>query len=129
MKCIEILKDDHRLILRAMAVANRMAQVFFEKKRVATSDVKSLLEFIREFADHLHHKMEEDVLFVWMKEHGFPVQGGPIACMMIEHDVGRGYVQAIEDELAKGTPEAPQSIEAVASSLIDIASHLENHIY
>ncbi len=57
--------------------------------------------FVREYADGIHHRKEEDVLFPGLCAAGMPNEGGPVGVMLHEHDIGRGHIRAIVESLDK----------------------------
>lgn len=126
-KAIDILTEEHRLILRAMIIAEKMAAAFEKDASVREDDARALLDFIANFADNFHHKKEEDILFKWMGERGFPVEGGPIAVMLAEHDIGRGFATDAKDALQ--SPPSPESLACLIQNLRHFAAHLRQHIF
>jgi len=92
---IRKLMDEHRVIesvLDAVAAYGVGLRGAGESSR---EDLGRFVTFIREYADAYHHGKEEDMLFRVMVEAGVPVDGGPIAVMLAEHDEGRRYVGAL----------------------------------
>ena len=118
---------EHELILQALdALEKKVAAVqaggapdraYFEKA----------VEFLRTFADKCHHGKEEEILFKRMADRGFPLQGGPIAVMLHEHEMGRAFIKGIAEGAAKiGTdPVAAKQIAENAKGYIEL---LRNHI-
>jgi hemerythrin-like domain-containing protein len=108
----QILKDEHTLILEALdGVERKLAaleagatpdQAYFEKA----------VKFIRTFADECHHGKEENLLFKTMVDRGFPLQGGPIAVMLSEHEAGRGYIREMA-EASAGVGQDPAATEKI----------------
>jgi hemerythrin-like domain-containing protein len=87
----QILSDEHRVIERVLGTVEKLA-----KGPVgALEPWKKALDFIHHFADQCHHFKEEKVLFPAMEAHGIPSAGGPIGMMLMEHEEGRSYVQAM----------------------------------
>ena len=127
MKSIQILMDEHRLIERGLNVLNSIAVEYNKSKEIIVQDVQNMIHFIQDFADDFHHKKEEDILFAWMREQGFPTDGGPIHCMLEEHNVGRRYVTIIEQEL-KNHPQ-PEASTSVINAMLELSNHLNAHIY
>lgn len=84
---IEILKEEHNLIINALNILESFTKL--DLKKVLVSDVKRLLEFFSQFADKCHHAKEEDLLFPLAEKKGIQKEGGPIGVMLIEHDEGR----------------------------------------
>lgn len=90
------LIDEHRLILRILAVLEKRAL------RVADGAVPdpefflAAVDFIRNYADRFHHAKEEDVLFAALVANGMPREHSPVAAMLLEHEQGRAHVRALE---------------------------------
>ena len=129
----QVLMAEHELILEALdALEKKVAaiqtgaapdHVYFEKA----------VAFLRGFADRCHHGKEEDLLFKRMAERGIPVQGGPIAVMLSEHQAGRAFIRGIAEGAAKlGTdPPATTQIAENARGYVDLLrahSGKENNI-
>ena len=127
MKATEILIHEHELILRGVAVLERMARRANAGQDVPAGDARSIIEFIRKFADGCHHAKEEGVLFPAMIAAGIPAQGGPVAVMLGEHDQGRAAVKAM-DEAVAGFGSDPAAPKAFASAAFAYATLLTNHI-
>lgn len=101
----EILTNEHKLILKVLAVLERVGTRASQEKVLDLPDGHRLVEFFRTFADKCHHGKEEAHLFPAMEARGFPRQAGPIAVMLYEHDQGRNYVRqmaAAMDRIAAG---------------------------
>jgi hemerythrin-like domain-containing protein len=97
MSAIETLMEEHRIIESGLDALERFAQAAGSgpvAEEAAT--LADFVTFIREFADAHHHGKEEDLLFVAMVDAGFPREGGPIAVMLHEHDLGRAYVGRLD---------------------------------
>jgi len=96
-----VLAQEHDLILQALDALevrlNRLEaggaadRAYFEKA----------VEFLRTFADACHHGKEEALLFKAMVNRGFPLQEGPIAVMLSEHETGRAFIRGIADAAAR----------------------------
>lgn len=89
------LENDHIHILRLIDVMEAITQ----KSEADTAHLETIVGLIRNFADGLHHNKEENLLFPKMVEKGFSFQQGPIAVMMHDHELGRGYVKGIVENL------------------------------
>lgn len=118
----QVLMAEHELILEALDALERKVAAI----RAGTTPDRAYFEkavgFLREFADKCHHGKEENLLFKRMTERGFPVQSGPIAVMLSEHEAGRAYIRGIADGAAKlGTdPAAADRIADNARGYIDL---------
>jgi hemerythrin-like domain-containing protein len=127
MRATEILAHEHELILRAVAVLDRMAERASTGTTVPASDVRAIIEFIRKFADGCHHAKEEGVLFPALIAAGVPRDGGPIAVMLHEHDLGRAAVHAM-DQAVSGFGSDSNSPHAFAQAARSYTALLSNHI-
>jgi hemerythrin-like domain-containing protein len=128
MEATDILIREHELILRGVAVLERMARRANAGHDVPAGDANSIIEFIRSFADGCHHAKEEGVLFPAMIAAGIPAQGGPVAVMLGEHDQGRAAVKAMAHAVA-GFGSDPAASEAFASAAFAYSTLLTNHIF
>lgn len=98
-KPMQILVEEHEVISSVLnaveAVANRegepFPQEFYEKA----------FDFFPTFADKCHHAKEEVHLFPLLEARGLPRDGGPIGCMLHEHEEGRGHVAAVREALQR----------------------------
>ncbi|MDE2181126.1 MAG: DUF2249 domain-containing protein, partial [candidate division NC10 bacterium] len=109
----QILKDEHTLILQALDGLERKLAALEAGAAPDRAYFEKAVKFIRTFADQCHHGKEEDLLFKIMVNRGFPLQGGPIAVMLSEHETGRAYIRDMADAAA-----AIGSDPAAASKII-----------
>lgn len=97
MKATEILKEEHRMIERVLAVLDRAAVLLEQEKDVHPDLFPKAVEFIRGFADHCHHGKEEGFLFPLLEQQGVLRKGGPVGVMLTEHEEGRRWVKLMEE--------------------------------
>jgi hemerythrin-like domain-containing protein len=74
---------------------------------------QALADFVSVFAELVdvhHHGKEEDLLFTAMIDAGFPANGGPLAVMLHEHDIGRVHVHALRAAIGNDGADARRSI-------------------
>jgi hemerythrin-like domain-containing protein len=128
MRPTELLKHEHQVILMVLEAAEREAQRIQNTGTVRADDVEHMVDFFRNFADRCHHAKEEDLLFAKMEERGVPVQGGPIAVMLHEHDQGRRHVTAVADALSQAREGDPAALGAVQANLLAFVHLLRAHI-
>jgi hemerythrin-like domain-containing protein len=108
MKATDILMEEHQVILRVITTLEAGALALQRGEPVRAEFFIDAASFIKGFADGCHHQKEEGVLFKEMVASGMPLQGGPIAVMLYEHEQGRAYT--------KGMREAAQRLAAGDSS-------------
>ncbi len=125
----ELLKQEHRSIEEMLKVMEAVCKKLESGEQVSLDDLNNIVEFIKVFADTCHHGKEEDLLFTAMIDAGIPKEGGPVAVMLMEHDMGRNFVkglsQATEDYGKGNTESSAQIIENARN----YASLLSNHIF
>jgi hemerythrin-like domain-containing protein len=124
----ETLKHEHQVILLALGAAERQARQIQETGAVRAETVDEMVDFFRNFADGCHHAKEERLLFVRMQERGMPLQGGPIAVMLQEHDQGRRLVKAVAEALPGARNGDAEAIASVRDNLGTYARFLRAHI-
>lgn len=129
MKPTEQLKKEHEAIKLMMAVLEKICAKLELKEAVSLEHLSGIVEFIRVFADKCHHAKEEDLLFVAMEEAGVPREGGPIGVMLMEHDIGRGYVRELAEAIERyktGDSGASSKIVESARNYINLlTSHID----
>lgn len=128
MKPIEILMSEHRIIEQVLA---RVAKAC-DKADAGSFDAEEFavsLAFFREFADKRHHGKEEAKLFPAMNKHGMPMDSGPLACMLSEHDLGRSLLKVVSDELPASRKGDEAAKKKVVGSYREYIAFLTEHIY
>ncbi|HXX99540.1 MAG TPA: hemerythrin domain-containing protein [Candidatus Limnocylindrales bacterium] len=89
----QILRDEHDAILLMLDALEGVARRLESGDAIALQTLTDFHEFATLFADRCHHGKEEDLLFPFLERKGVPRAGGPLGCMLTEHDEGRGYVR------------------------------------
>jgi hemerythrin-like domain-containing protein len=128
MKATQMLMDEHRIIERVLGALEQAAALADEGQPVRPGLFLEATDFIRDFADGSHHHKEEGVLFGAMIEAGVPVNGGPIAVMLAEHEQARDLTRAMREaaeQWASGDEQARRRATRAAHSY---AALLRQHI-
>lgn len=128
-RSIEVLKEEHQVILRALRVTEAMCRTFVMAGEARLSDLNDMIDFIKSYADDFHHMKEEDVLFKWIAERGIAIAEGPVQVMLSEHDIGRDYVRAVQEVLLDANSCAPKKVEIIVRNLGGFISNLAAHIF
>lgn len=116
---IAMLRHEHEVILRALALSERLGQSLESGEAVDRKALAWLVEFFRIFADRCHHGKEEEHLFPALERCGIPKEGGPLGVMLHEHEEGRALVRAMaegDDRLAA---------EAIRGYVTLLRAHIE----
>ena len=125
MKAINMLVVEHDHILKMIAVTR---QLLANKATLNIDHVEQIVDFIKHFADKYHHLKEEDVLFMEMEKHGMQRESGPIAVMLHEHNLGRGYIKQVEEGIVQWKSGNHKAVNYIADNLINYCNLLTNHI-
>lgn len=91
------LEEDHALILRAVAVLERLGSALGASGPVDRGALAWLVDFFRGFVDGCHHAKEERYLFPLLESRGLPREGGPTGAMRYEHEVGRELLRIMAE--------------------------------
>lgn len=134
MKATALLEKEHTLISTMLRVLEKVCEKLEAGESVNGEHLDQILEFIGSFADHCHHGKEETLLFPALEEVGLPKEGGPIAMMLQEHDLGRRYISVLRKSVSRyraGEMGATESmIENAGLYIALLTQHIdkENHI-
>jgi hemerythrin-like domain-containing protein len=99
VKCTDLLREDHKIILRALDVLQSIVEEA-DPERIDQNDTTTLLRFLRVFADEHHHMKEESVLFPELMRIS-QTEAGPIRHLLFEHGQERSLVEGLEDALRR----------------------------
>ena len=125
MDALEMLKQEHDIIERVLDLLEQAAGRTEAAKSLPEGFEPWTVEFFRHFADHCHHAKEEDILFPLLEQRGIPREGGPIGCMLSEHEVGRECVRRM-DQAASATPRDDAAYTTAAK---EYTALLRQHIF
>ena len=127
-KSIENMKNEHRQIEQVLGALETMtlrASIGMAPEREI---VKKFALFFQKYADRWHHGKEEDRLFKKMHEFGFPMEAGPLAVMLFEHNEGRTHVGALAAIGAKSGPLTHEELTSIQSHAEAFIPLLRSHI-
>ncbi len=118
MRSIDILVEEHKYIKMVLKGIRKHCIRIVHGGEIDFELFYNIIDFVRNYADKYHHKKEEDRLFNIMAEQlGLGVESGPIAGMLVEHDLGRSHILDLENalkECEKGNMDAKVDIIANA---------------
>jgi hemerythrin-like domain-containing protein len=121
------LVAEHDRILCMLDVLDRLAGLATEAAPPLEAMAQAV-EWIRRYADALHHGKEEDLLFPRMEAAGLPPNAGPTACMRHEHVQGRlavAHMGSAVEALRNGKPDAGAAFARAAGTYTSL---LRTHI-
>ena len=123
MHATRTLMDEHQTILRTLAALEKLVSDDAHADE-PSGTFREVVDFLRTYADRLHHGKEEALLFPAMEARGMPADAGPTAAMRHEHDQGRLLVGRMAD-LADAEPFDRQ---AFAGPALEFVALLRAHI-
>lgn len=119
-----ILMGEHRVIERVLTGMERMVV----NGVVDAEFLGKAVDFVRNFADGCHHLKEEDVLFPALEKAGIPRDGGPIGCMLDEHEQGRALIRLMSDNMESAASGDEKACAVVFDAVGAFVGLLRQHI-
>lgn len=123
------LMIEHRLIMRMISLIAKEAASIEKNNVVNQSFIRSVVDFIRSYADRTHHGKEEDILFRDLgKKQLSPVDRKIMDELIQEHIFGRvttNELAALVDAYQKGDTSA---LPGIAGTLRKFVDFYPNHI-
>ncbi len=120
---IKILMDEHKIILKVIENIENECEEIKKGKPIDKEFFKEAVDFIRNYADKLHHSKEEDILFKEFCKNEENLHCNPVEQMLYEHDLGRGFVKGIEEGI-RG-----RDNKKVVENALSYCELLREHIY
>jgi hemerythrin-like domain-containing protein len=124
MKPTEDLMHEHKAIKVMLSIMSKIAENIRNQKKTDSEEIEKLIDF----ADKCHHGKEETVLFPALVDAGMSDQSGPVAVMLHEHDLGRGFIKNMALSVEAMKAGDISAINQVAESMEEYVSLLHNHI-
>jgi hemerythrin-like domain-containing protein len=128
MSPTETLKHEHQIVLLVLKGAKHEAASIQAGGAVHVEIVEQMVDFFRTFVDRCHHGKEERHLFPAMHGKGMPLETGPLAVMLHEHEQGRAAVRAIAGALERVKGGEAGTEPDLAEALLGYVELLRNHI-
>ncbi len=130
---IQRLMDEHLVIQDALHVLRVMTQRVESRRSIGVADLRRLVKFFREYADDIHHRTEEDLLFVAVEKSR--KLSSLSQKLLTQHTMGRIFVGemagALNDASAGRRGWRQRFIQSATaySTLLTIHICDENHIH
>lgn len=98
-KTTKILVDEHKNILKVVDILENECDAADSGKHIDEKFFRKAIYFIRNYADKFHHAKEEAIQFKELCKDSVQenMHCNPIEQMLHEHDLGRGFVKAMEE--------------------------------
>lgn len=129
MDSIKLMMEEHQNILRILVVVRKACIGIMNGNAINYEDFNKIIDFIRNYSDVHHHGKEEKFLFNEMVEH-LGALGNKLVThgMLVEHDIGRLYIQELVAALDRVKNGDEDSRIDVIANAVSYAHHLKRHI-
>ncbi len=96
-------------------------------KQVPEPILMPVIDFSKNFTNVCHHGKEENSLFPALEKAGMPREGGPIAMMLMEHEI----TQKLADKMAESAKKYIDSGDhkQLVSDMIEYVEHVSQHLW
>ncbi len=129
MDSIKLMMEEHQYILRMLAVVRKACYGVMQGDAINYEDFHKMIDFIRSYADAHHHGKEEKLLFNEMVTHLGPLGNKLITHgMLVEHDMGRLFIQELVAALDRVKDGDEMSKLDVIANAISYTHLLKRHI-
>ena len=128
MKATQQLKDEHEGIKLMLNIMEVISNDLENGKKLNAAHYENILDFIKVFADKCHHGKEETILFPAMEAKGYSHDTGPIAVMLDEHTLGRGYIKSLSNSFEAYKNDNTKGIAGICRKLTQLCNLLRAHI-
>jgi hemerythrin-like domain-containing protein len=122
-----LLRHEHRVIEQAMRALEGMCIRMKAGSIVPDEELSKLLDFIRNFADRIHHAKEVTHLFPALEQIGLRGESGPLAFLRNEHETERRLLAELELAVEDYRYNYSATEKFVAAAL-EFKEHLVEHI-
>jgi hemerythrin-like domain-containing protein len=122
----ESLKKDHLLIEKVVRSMEVTLELLKSGKKIPETILLPVIDFSKNFTDVCHHGKEEESLFPALEKAGMPRHMGPIAVMLMEHEITKQLAEKIE-ESAKAylsTGNADSLVDSISKYVEHVLAHL-----
>lgn len=126
MSSTESLRNDHYLIERMVRALNTTADLLRAGRSVPAPLLEQAMDFTKNFTNVCHHGKEEDILFPTLERGGMPREGGPIARMLLEHEMTRQLAAKMDDSVKAyiQTGDSTKLVDDIRAYTDHVSSHL-----
>lgn len=128
VKTTDVLSSEHRVIDRVLSALETGAWLFSLDETFRPGFFIDAIEFIRGFADGIHHKKEEGILFKALIEVGTQQEVAAVRAMLHEHELARKYTDALQAAVERLYAGDPAARPDVITNARRYAALLRQHI-
>ncbi len=123
----ESLRKDHDLIEKVIKSMQVTMDLLKSGKKIPESILMPVVDFSKNFTDVCHHGKEEESLFPALEKTGMPRNMGPIAVMLMEHQITKQMATEIEQSAKEYLISG--SSERLVSDISRYIEHVSAHLW
>ncbi len=128
-KPIAELSAEHGVIQKVVAGLSALEARMSGGGSVDVALLRRIVEFLREYADVLHHGKEEALLFPALERNGVPAHGCPVGALLAEHKRGRELVSEFAEAIEEYASDADGAVAGLATKMKALAELYPAHIW
>jgi hemerythrin-like domain-containing protein len=102
MRVSELLRQEHKIILRTLVVLEAIGARVNHGATVNLRDARDIVALLKGFADRHHQGKEEAVLFPALLRDPHQEHYGKLCCLIFEHDQERSLIDGLEEAVESG---------------------------
>jgi hemerythrin-like domain-containing protein len=121
------LRKDHDLIEKVLKSMWATVTLLKDGKSIPESILLPVIDFTKNFTDVCHHGKEENSLFPELEKKGMPRNAGPIAVMLMEHEITRNLSHRIEESLQVYLKTADST--QLVTDMTEYINHVMQHLW
>ncbi|MGI0010151.1 MAG: hemerythrin domain-containing protein [Nitrosopumilaceae archaeon] len=121
------LRRDHDLIEKVLKSMWAAVSLLKTGKTIPEAILMPVIDFTKNFTDVCHHGKEENSLFPELEKKGMPRNMGPIAVMLMEHEITRKIANRM-DESSKVYLKTGDATHLIAD-ITEYINHVMQHLW
>ena len=121
------LRRDHDLIEKVLKSMWTAVSLLKTGKTIPEAILMPVIDFTKNFTDVCHHSKEENSLFPELEKKGMPRNTGPIAVMLMEHEMTRKIANRI-DSSSKTYLQNGDSSQLI-TDMTEYINHVMQHLW
>ncbi len=125
----DILEAEHHVIQTMAGAMAVLAEGLGAGHEPPVETLRTIVEFMRTFADKCHHGKEEAPFFPCLEQRGIPARGCPIGVLLHEHEQGRTLVAQLAQATEAYVSGNAAARDAVTEPLRGLVGLYPSHIW
>jgi hemerythrin-like domain-containing protein len=122
----ESLKKDHLLIEKVVRSMEVTLELLKSGTKIPETILLPVIDFSKNFTNVCHHGKEEESLFPALEKTGMPRHMGPIAVMLMEHEITKQLAEKVEESAKKylSSGNTDTLVDSISKYIEHVMAHL-----